>query len=264
MPAETRASLRQLFRNRALRTSALLLPLALASCASTSNPSAPNTDLPSPPEATDTSEPAPQPAKPAAPVTKAGTPWQMPANFSGTLPCADCEGIEVNLSLLASHSYVKKTTYLGLTPVVKTEIGSWQFDHYRLHLSSAGDHTAYAMSSDHSIEMLDKDGNPIESALNYRLLLNDSNSGSPIVPMQGVFSYRNDVAIFKECSSGRTWPVSATQSSLNLQKALLGSDNTPHTNALVDIDAHLAVTSKNKERVEVDHLKKLQLDQDCP
>lgn len=33
--------------------------------------------------------------------------------YSGVLPCADCEGIEVTLELGPGDSYIKKSTYLG-------------------------------------------------------------------------------------------------------------------------------------------------------
>lgn len=35
------------------------------------------------------------------------------ASYSGTLPCADCEGIEVSLTLLSDSSFHKKNIYLG-------------------------------------------------------------------------------------------------------------------------------------------------------
>ncbi len=36
-----------------------------------------------------------------------------PGNYEGTLPCADCEGIETKLSLKQDGSYTLTTTYLG-------------------------------------------------------------------------------------------------------------------------------------------------------
>jgi uncharacterized lipoprotein NlpE involved in copper resistance len=33
--------------------------------------------------------------------------------YKGTLPCADCEGIETIIELGSGNSYIKKTTYLG-------------------------------------------------------------------------------------------------------------------------------------------------------
>lgn len=35
------------------------------------------------------------------------------ASYSGTLPCADCEGIEVTLTLLSDSSFHKRNLYMG-------------------------------------------------------------------------------------------------------------------------------------------------------
>ncbi|MFO7831022.1 MAG: copper resistance protein NlpE [Desulfuromonadaceae bacterium] len=36
--------------------------------------------------------------------------------YAGTLPCADCSGIRTTLTLSPAHTYVLKSTYLGVEP----------------------------------------------------------------------------------------------------------------------------------------------------
>src|SRR5690554_2309866 len=48
--------------------------------------------------------------------------------YQGTLPCADCPGIETTLTLGDDGSYILRTTYLERGDSVYTESGSFSWD----------------------------------------------------------------------------------------------------------------------------------------
>lgn len=48
--------------------------------------------------------------------------------YTGTLPCADCQGIETSLTLNKDLSYVLKTKYLGKSDVVNEKTGKFNWN----------------------------------------------------------------------------------------------------------------------------------------
>lgn len=48
--------------------------------------------------------------------------------YNGTMPCADCQGIETSLTLNKDGSYVLKTKYLGKSDVVNEKTGKFTWN----------------------------------------------------------------------------------------------------------------------------------------
>jgi len=94
--------------------------------------------------------------------------------YEGTLPCADCEGIQTVLTLDADKSFKLEETYLGedVNPFI-TE-GTWAVDSsgkITLAPSDGSDELRYyEVVSENELRMLDRTGNKIESELNYSLI----------------------------------------------------------------------------------------------
>ena len=93
--------------------------------------------------------------------------------FAGTVPCADCPGIETHLAIDADGTFRLDETYQDRDAGVQTT-GTWTIDAdgKRLLLDpdtkDAADRHFEIVSKD-EIRMLDVDGNPIASELNYSL-----------------------------------------------------------------------------------------------
>jgi copper homeostasis protein (lipoprotein) len=151
-----------------LLASLLLAPLAGA-CGSSEAPSG-----------SPTLQPAAQPGAAPGPTV---------LRYSGTLPCADCAGIRTDLTLTRDaagqpQTYELAETYLGSTSPdgekTMTSSGRWTIDRgaagqaemtvYRL--DGGGDEQrarSFERLSDQEIRQLDRQGNRIESQLNYSL-----------------------------------------------------------------------------------------------
>lgn len=81
--------------------------------------------------------------------------------YEGTMPCADCEGIETVIELKSDLTYVAKYTYLGKLEgenVFKNE-GSftWNDDGNSISLLAEGEPTQYKVG-ENQIILLDRDG----------------------------------------------------------------------------------------------------------
>lgn len=102
-----------------------------------------------------------------------GFPGSLPARFDGVLPCADCSGIRYELTLAADGSYTLVRHYLGKPgEPAFTEQGMWRYDPTAETLTLPGEPdqtTAFSTAETGYLRLLDIEGKPIDSVLNYRL-----------------------------------------------------------------------------------------------
>lgn len=127
-------------------------------------------------EALATTEPALAPAASAATATPAQETFgvgNFAGVFNGTLPCADCPGIDTTLTLKADGSYLLHSVYQDRNSSFD-EHGVWQVEQSdrSVRLQQEGKDTtssAYQILSKDEIKMLDSEGKPIDTPLNYSL-----------------------------------------------------------------------------------------------
>jgi copper homeostasis protein (lipoprotein) len=79
--------------------------------------------------------------------------------YGGTVPCADCEGIETALTLRADNTYMRKTRYIGKSDRIYNENGrfEWQKNNSVAVLKRKGGDTIYKVGEGRLL-MLDRDG----------------------------------------------------------------------------------------------------------
>jgi uncharacterized lipoprotein NlpE involved in copper resistance len=93
--------------------------------------------------------------------------------YAGSLPCADCPGIDTTLVFAPDGSYVETMSYRE-RGVVNTTRGHWSLDaggkRVKLHADEANASDAWVeIVSSGEIRLLDADGNPIDSPLDFSL-----------------------------------------------------------------------------------------------
>lgn len=133
------------------------------------------------------------PAEPAEPVAEAAPPTEpapliptanpdggdfdhkgFAGNFEGTLPCADCPGIDTTLQLAPDGTYVLGEVYQeGEDGAFKSE-GTWaaEADGKQIRLDPASkseEDRLYAIASQDELVPLGSDGEPAASGNEYRL-----------------------------------------------------------------------------------------------
>lgn len=111
---------------------------------------------------------APTPAPPVSPVVPAGRPAEplvdLPATFTGALPCADCAAIQYELTLAPDASYSLKKTFQGGSDRVQMEAGSWDYSSDRVVLVLKSSHDAwswFAVRPDGVLRAVDSRGESI-------------------------------------------------------------------------------------------------------
>jgi copper homeostasis protein (lipoprotein) len=164
----------------------------------------------------------------AAAPPEAAAALHPPVTFAGELPCADCPGQKLVLTLYADHSYRLRRTYREAdhgADAVFYELGRWQRTDDGVHLVTAGaDPTAgqYRLLSSDRLRMLDRDGNPIDSPFNYDLVRQaeiDPVAGP--MALRGLYAYMADAATFNECNTGKRYPVSLEAAHIDIESAYL-------------------------------------------
>jgi uncharacterized lipoprotein NlpE involved in copper resistance len=120
--------------------------------------------------------PAPAPAATVSTATApaAQAPATITGTFSGSLPCADCAGINSTLVLTADGKYQLTDAYQDKDHSSFISEGEYSLESggKTLHLrpSNKDEYDAYyAVLSPTQLRMLDREGKAIESKLNYTL-----------------------------------------------------------------------------------------------
>jgi len=152
----------------------LLAALAVAAL-SACKPQAPAESAAPPAQPEAAAAPA-QPAADARPSAQ-GAPFDAKAfagTFTGTLPCADCPGIDTRVVLAPDGTYTITESYQeGSAPELKGD-GTWtaEENNQRLRLdpnSKSENDRLFAILSNDEIRQLDIEGKPIDSNLPYNL-----------------------------------------------------------------------------------------------
>ena len=140
-------------------------------------------------------------------------------SFTGTLPCADCPGIQYHLNLYRDGRFEVRQEYLerGDINIIN---GIWLLEKRNLHLVNQ-QHTlpAFYFSSNNRLAMLDLAGKPISSALNYQLERTAEFSKLDTrQPMLGLYLLQDNQATFTLCQSGESLVVANTQHHLPMMR----------------------------------------------
>ncbi len=192
------------------------------------------------------------------------TPMQQ--SYFGTIPCADCSGIATSLFLDKEGTWVMEKRYQGKKqPLSIASWGTWARTANKLVLTDADGEKQYFHPQGNSLEILDTDGNPINSRLNYRLDAAKTTVPSVPMAMRGMYQYMADAAVFTDCASGKTYAVNNT---IALEQGYAAAKGTGVNPVLVTIQGHFSLdanedTGEPQLFITPDSAGHFQADKDC-
>ena len=174
---------------------------------------------------------------------------QLPATFTGDLPCADCAGIRYQLDLFPDQAFYLRQTYLGRGPDHAFDlIGSFLIAADGRTLLLYGGREAplqFRIESPDRLRQLDLEGRKILSELNYDLT---RQAGlSPIEPhlaMRGMYRYLADAGLFTECLTGQRLPVAQEAGNAALERAYGEARRQPGEELLATLEGRIAQRPK--------------------
>ena len=89
--------------------------------------------------------------------------------FKGTLPCADCSGIETVLTINDDMTYKLSSTYLDKHTIPFVEEGTWTPSENLSMIELMQSRTYYFIYNTDTLELMSPDAKRINSELNYKL-----------------------------------------------------------------------------------------------
>lgn len=169
---------------------------------------------------------------------------QLPASFSGTLPCPDCEGIRAQLDLWPDGVFHLNRAGDG-TPHRDDDLGRWRRDPGSPVILLYGGREMplqFEVVGPRTLRALDVFGNPAGNGDRY-----DLHSDGQLLPadlsggLHGMFRYLADAPMFEECLTGRRYPVAMEGDYLALERAYLARpDATPGAPVMASFDGEIS------------------------
>ena len=174
--------------------------------------------------------------------TRAAELKPMQQSWRGILPCADCEGIETSLFLEKDGTWVMNERYQGVRdePSSFASYGKWARTADKLVLTDSKGEKSYYRAKGEALEMLDREGNPIESQFNYTLQPVSASLPVTPMPMRGMYFYMADAAIFTDCATGKRMPVA---NNAQLERDYLAARAENGQSVLLTLEAHFTLES---------------------
>lgn len=162
-----------------------------------------------------------------------------PASYEGTLPCADCSGLRTVLAIWPDSVYRLAQTYEGKSTTPVVTMGRWRLSESVLSFETDnGIPILYRRVGDDTLTLLDQQGQPIATSLNYSLQRSASmNSLREPAAFIGTFEYLADAPTFRECGSGQTYPVLMRGDYRKLERAFLAAKLPPGSGQQVEVRA---------------------------
>lgn len=93
--------------------------------------------------------------------------------YTGTLPCADCEGIDTELAVNTDNTFVIRTRYIGKKATIFGVKGtySWNSEHTIITLTDVKDGPNQYLVGENTLTQLDMAGNKITGELAAKYVL---------------------------------------------------------------------------------------------
>ncbi len=177
----------------------------------------------------------------AAPAHSLG---DLPATFKGTLPCADCPGIDYHLNLLENGAYFLRETYQDRDGGPFDDIGRHLLSSDRDQLVLYGGREAplrFALAAPDTLRLLGRDGGHIDSALNYNLSRQpEFEPFEPQLLLGGMYRYFSDAGRFQECLTGLDMPVAQEADNRALEEAYVAARERPGEALRASLEGRIA------------------------
>lgn len=146
--------------------------------------------------------------------------------YSGTIPCADCRSRNLTVTLFDNKTFRLKRVSIGVQGggnKIEYDLGKWSRKGNRLVLNN-GERwpLQFRYVTENQIRMLDQRGNEIVSKLDYSLKKTpfvDILSGP--MKLNGMFFYMADAFTFRECKTGKTYPLVFQSPDASVEKQYL-------------------------------------------
>lgn len=178
-----------------------------------------------------------------AQLSQAAPELQLPASFTGTLPCYDCGGVRAQLDLWPDGVFHLSRAGEG-TPDREDDLGRWRRDPGRPVILLYGGREMplqFEVVGARTLRALDLNGQPAGNDGRYDLASTGQLQPTDLSRgLHGMFTYMADAATFEECLTGRRYPVAMEGDYLALERAYTSlPDRAPGAPVMASFDGEI-------------------------
>jgi copper homeostasis protein (lipoprotein) len=147
----------------------------------------------------------------------------LPATFTGTLPCADCPGIRYELTLYPDDSFLLRRAYIDRpASTADDDLGSWVLSSDRRVIVLRGLKPTpeyFAIRDNFTLRALDMNGQDLGSRGRGDLRRSSARALDVHATMRGSYEEAGTAARFTECLTGQSWPVAREGAARDLERS---------------------------------------------
>jgi copper homeostasis protein (lipoprotein) len=183
----------------------------------------------------------PQAQEPRAPALPPPPFPELPATFTGYVPCTpNCDPVRYHLNLFADDSFALRMMPAGKGVLPADDLGSWAIssDRRLLVLKGRGDATyLFEIPSAGVLRKLDAEGRPAPGKAPAELRRTSPFRSVDVRgPLRGSFTHVAETGWFVECSTGQRWPVAMEGANRDLEALYAKSRPSLGATVLVEIE----------------------------
>ncbi|WP_161630021.1 META domain-containing protein [Desulfogranum mediterraneum] len=198
---------------------------------------------------------------------------ELPASFSGRIPCADCDYVRIDLNLRPDKLYQLRKTRVNGGKVVKSEaqMRRWRFDPQENLIilgKRKGALKTYLVEDPDTLRFLDIQGEQQEGLISYSLVRSPSyDPFNDEVKIRGMYRSSGNSHILRECASELDFSVDPSAAFSELDRAYRNTPHEPNQPLLVSIQGRLLLRGASQDWDEdvivVSSFNRLYSNQDC-
>jgi copper homeostasis protein (lipoprotein) len=198
---------------------------------------------------------------------------ELPATFSGEIPCKDCLKVDIVINLRRDMLYQLRKTYQSEAgPVrVDSQMRNWRYSEEGNLIvlgKQKGMLKTYVVVNNNTLRFLELENGQEGGGISYELhRMPDFDRFTDDVKARGMFRLKNDRAVLEECSSGKSFPVARTGEYLKAVKEYMSVPHSFGEPVLISFDGSLSVgiseAGEPQEVFSIQRVKTLYPNQDC-
>jgi|GEM_PF-1652670 len=197
----------------------------------------------------------------------------LPATYVGSIPCADCERVDIVLNLRPDQLYQLRKTNIanrGLVQKVESQMRNWRFsrDGRMIILGKQkGMLKTYVVADENTLVFLESESERGTEPIRYNLTRSPSyDPFGDSVKIRGMFSAVEGGAVIQECSSGKVFNVARSGEFEQAVKEYLRLPHNPGEPLLLSFSGKLEGTGQLGEvgeLITIDEYNQLYLNRNC-
>ena len=200
-------------------------------------------------------------------ISPPGFPFDSLVTFTGSIPCDDCQQVDITLNIRPDGIYQLRKTYRmeqGKSSS-SSQMGKWLYrakGNFLILGKEMGRLKTYVLEDMNRLSFVEWQGNETAEQIQYELTrASVPETFDDVVKIRGMFNVGSGAVTLRECASQVTFPLSNTG---DFDTAMQNYMNTPHdTDRPILVSILGKLVQQNREELVIEQFRKFYPDIDC-